>query len=112
MMYDDFDYGEVQAILQAADAEEPSHISSRLRSRIFSRLIQLEQEQGPLRVLSESRAAGEKLCVFEAAVAALPGNDLQARNPCAVCHARIVAERVEQAPIFWPGCPYARFCGH
>ncbi|MSV34766.1 MAG: hypothetical protein EXQ47_04110 [Bryobacterales bacterium] len=112
MMHDDFDNGEVRPILQAAEAEAPVHISSRLQSRIFSKLIQLEQEQGALRVLSESRAAGERLCIFETVVAALPSDDLQSRNPCAVCHARILGERVEQAPIFWPGCPYAKFCGH
>lgn len=111
-MHDDFNNDEVRVILQAAEAQVPVAVSSRLQSRIFSKLIQLEQEQGPLRVLSESRAAGEKLCVFEAVVAALPSTDLQSRNPCAVCHARVVAERVEHAPIFWPGCPYARFCGH
>lgn len=104
----------LQRILQAAEseAEAPTRVSSRLQSRIFSKLIQMEQEQGPLRMLSESRAAGEKLCVFEAAVAALPSSDLQSRNPCAVCHARVLGERVEQAPIYWPGCAYAKFCGH
>ncbi len=112
MMHDDFDSSEVRLILQAVEARAPVAASSRLQSRIYSKLIQLEQEQGPLRVLSESRAAGEKLCIFEAAVAALPSDDLQSRNPCAVCHARIVAERVERALIFWPGCPYAKFCGH
>ena len=115
MIHDDmYDNGEMQRILQAAEteAEVPGRMSSRLKSRILSKLIQLEQEQGPLRVLSESRAAGEKLCIFETAVATIPSNNLQSRNPCAVCHARILGERVEQAPIFWPGCPYSTFCGH
>lgn len=104
----------MQRLLRAAEteAEVPEAVSSRLQSRIFSKLIQLEQEQGPLRLLSETRDAGEQLCIFEAALAALPGENLQSRNPCAVCHARVLGERVERAPIFWPGCPYAKFCGH
>lgn len=111
-MYEEQDEGLMQRLLRLAEAEVPERVSSRLQSRIFSKLIELEQEQGPLRVLSESRTAGHKLCIFESVVAALPGDDLPSRNPCAVCHARILGERVEQAPIFWPGCPYAKFCGH
>lgn len=101
-------------VLRAAESEaaDAPRVSSRLQSRIFSRMIELEQEQGPLRTLSASREAGEKLCIFEAAVAALPSNDLQARNPCAVCHARLLGESVERAPVYWPGCAYAKFCGH
>ena len=91
--------------------DAPLRSSSRLKSRILSQLIRLEQEEGPLRVLSESRDAGAELCVFEHAVALLP-SELQSKNPCAVCHARILGEHVERAPIFWPGCPYSRFCGH
>jgi hypothetical protein len=30
-------------------------------------------------------------------------------NPCRVCHARVLGERLERAPIFWPGCPYSEF---
>jgi hypothetical protein len=90
----------------------PERASSRLKSRIFSQLIQAQQSEGPLRILSESRDAGEHLCVFEHSVAILPSEELQSRNPCAVCHARILGERIESAPIFWPGCAYARFSGH
>ena len=100
-------------IQQAADAAPaPEKTSSRLQSRLLSKLIELEQAEGPLRALPENRANGDRLCVFEQLVAALPSEDLQSRNPCAVCHARILGERVENAPIYWPGCPYAKFCGH
>jgi hypothetical protein len=101
-------------ILRAAEnaADAAPRVSSRLQSRIFSQLVELEQAQGPLRTLRESRSAGAQLCVFEAAVAALPSEDLQSRNPCAVCHARLLGERVERAPIYWPGCAYSTFCGH
>jgi len=96
----------------ADEAVAPEQASSRLKSRIYSGLVAAAQDAGPLRTLSESKADGEKLCVFEHAVAALPSTGLQSRNPCVVCHARLLAERVERAPIYWPGCPYARFCGH
>lgn len=92
--------------------EQPSGAPSRLKSRIFSKLVTLEQAEGPLRILSETRDSGESLCVFEHALALLPSDDLQSRNPCAVCHARVLGENVENAPIFWPGCAYSRFCGH
>jgi hypothetical protein len=86
--------------------------SSRLKSRILSKLLALQQAEGPLRILSESRDAGEQLCFFEHIVASLPSGHLQSKNPCAVCHARVLGETVEHAPIFWPGCPYSRYCGH
>ena len=98
---------------ESAEAEPvPADASSRLKSRILSRLIEVEQAEGPLRVLSVNRARGDALCVFEHMVASLPSEELQSRNPCAVCHARVLGERVENAPIYWPGCPYAQFCGH
>jgi hypothetical protein len=99
---------------QSAEETGPAQrtASSRLKSRILSTLLSLEQAEGQLRTLSETRDYGERLCVFEHAVALLPSDDLQSRNPCAICHARVLGERVENAPIFWPGCPYSRFCGH
>ncbi len=108
------DNDNLQPILLAAEnaADPAPRVSSRLQSRIFSKLIELEQAGGPLRTLSQSRNAGAKLCVFEAAVAALPSEDLQTRNPCSVCHARVLGERVERAPLYWPGCAYSTFCGH
>jgi hypothetical protein len=90
--------------------DAPEHASSRLKSRILSSLVALEQAEGPLRTLAESESAGGKLCVFERLVTLLPSEDLQSRNPCRVCHARILAENVENPPIYWPGCPYVRFC--
>jgi hypothetical protein len=100
-------------IRKAQDSVEvPVKASSRLKSRILTDLVRLEQAEGPLRILSDSQSAGESLCIFEKAVAILPSDNLQSRNPCEVCHARLLGERVENAPIFWPGCPYSRFCGH
>ena len=102
-----------QLLKRSADASRAGErASSRLQSKILSKLMEVEQAEGPLRVLSANRAQGDALCVFEHLVAALPSEDLQSRNPCNVCHARVLGERVENAPIYWPGCPYAQFCGH
>jgi hypothetical protein len=96
-------------ILAAEQRTKSPPAPSRLKSRILSTLIGLEQEQGPLRVLSESKAEGEPLCVFEHAVALLPSKNLQSRYPCNICHARILAENFENPPTYWPGCPYVAF---
>ena len=53
---------------------------------------------------------GRPLCVFEAVLSGAPaGQRVDSMNPCRVCHARILAEHLESAPIFWPHCPYASF---
>jgi hypothetical protein len=81
-----------------------------LKARIYSALVKRLSETGPLLSLTETKAAGSGLCVFEEAIAALPvGDRIGSMNPCRVCHARILAERVEHAPIFWPHCPYSAF---
>jgi hypothetical protein len=50
------------------------------------------------------------LCIFESALAVLPaGSGVRSMNPCRVCHARVLGERMNHAPIFWPGCPYSEF---
>jgi len=101
-----------ELLTASADASSAPAVSSRLKSRLLSQLVRLEQAQGPLRILSDNKMLGDTLCVFEEIIAAMPSSDLQSRYPCNVCHARVVAERVEKAPIYWPGCPYARYCGH
>jgi hypothetical protein len=30
-------------------------------------------------------------------------------NCCTVCHARLIGERVENAPLYWKHCPYSDF---
>jgi hypothetical protein len=100
-----------EQLAEAADAEDPSvRTPARLKSRIFSTLTANMAARGRLLNLSESHAGGRSLCVFEQALAVLPlGDDLKSRNPCRVCHARILGERLKWAPIFWPGCPYSEF---
>ena len=83
---------------------------SRLKSRIYSALQQKQAQTGPLLSVSETKAEGRHLCVFEELVHIAPVEEtLKCRNFCRVCHARAMAERWEDAPIFWPNCPYVKF---
>ncbi len=83
---------------------------STLKSRVFTALVRRQQQQGPLKTLSACRKAGETLCIFEQLVAIAPvGEPVKAKNPCEVCHARLLGEKVDDAPIWWAGCPYVQF---
>ena len=83
---------------------------SRLKSRIYSALVERQQSGGALMSLSEVKARGRKLCVFEELVQiATVGEAAKQPNFCRVCHARILAENIENAPVYWPGCPYGQF---
>lgn len=83
---------------------------SRLKSRIYSALVQRQAEEGPLLSLPEVKADGRKLCVFEDLVRISPvSEDLQQKNYCRICHGRLMGENIEGAPLFWSGCPYAQF---
>jgi hypothetical protein len=93
-------------------ASEPSEARapSRLKSRIYSVLMREQTARGPLLALAESQAAGRGLCVFEALVSATPtGEAVKRLNICEMCHARVLAEHAERAPIFWHNCPYVGF---
>jgi len=94
--------------LAAAGAAAPARAPARLKARIYSALVNRMAETGALRTLAASKADGGRLCVFEEAVALLPAG-AGSKNPCRICHARVLGERLERAPIFWPGCPYAEF---
>lgn len=90
----------------AADERAPA----RLKSKIYSALVSRMAEATPLLSLAATKETGAKLCIFEDAVAALPvGEQIGSKNLCRVCHARVLAERLEWAPIFWPACPYSQF---
>lgn len=83
---------------------------ARLTSRIYSAVVARMSETGSLLDLRSTKEAGRHLCVFETAVTLLPlGTDVQSMNPCRICHARVLGERMKHAPIFWPGCPYSEF---
>ena len=103
---------DVQDLIASAASPEPLDVRapSVLKSRIYSRLVQEQASTGPLLSLPETKASGAKLCIFEELVSIAPvGDAVKAKNCCRVCHARVVAERVERAPIYWPHCPYVRF---
>jgi hypothetical protein len=97
--------------LAAADREPAAtRAPARLTSKVYSAVLSRMAESGPLEDLLRTKEAGGRLCVFETALTMLPiGTDVRSRNPCRVCHARVLGERMEHAPIFWPGCPYAEF---
>jgi hypothetical protein len=83
---------------------------SRLKSRLYSALVREQQKSGPLLQIGESKAAGGKLCVFEELMRVTKaGGKVAAANYCSVCHARVLAEQIENAPIYWSGCPYVAF---
>ena len=93
---------------QCSDAELPA-ASSRLKSQLYSRMIATQELNGPLVQLGESKARGRELCVFEQIMAAVPMKHLQEYQYCKICHARVLGEAVDNAPVFWPNCPYAEF---
>jgi hypothetical protein len=83
---------------------------SRMKSRIYSALVLAAQQNAPLCTLHESKASGRGLCVFEELVRIAPlGEAAERVNWCRGCHARIAGEHLENAPIYWPNCPYVRF---
>lgn len=97
-----------------AQATEPAaeEAPNRVQSRVYSALMRAAEAEGPLCTLAESKDAGHGLCVFEELVRITPlGEKPQRFNYCRICHARVLAETVENAPIYWPHCPYVRFQG-
>ena len=98
--------------LAAADEDEgeTEQVPARLQSRIYSALVSQQAAAGSLLSLLETKTAGHGLCIFEQALASAPvGQRAKAMNPCRVCHARLLAEHLDRAPIYWPSCPYAEF---
>jgi hypothetical protein len=96
--------------LAATTGAMPEHAPATLKSKIYSALVARMSTSGPLLDLAETKASGGRLCVFENALTVLPaGMEVGSMNPCRVCHARVLGERVKHAPIFWPGCPYSEF---
>src|SRR5437867_2061625 len=79
---------------------------ARFKSRLYSALVAEQAAAGPLRSLPATEAAGRELCVFERVLQIVPNERIVSMNPCRVCHARVLAERFESPPIYWPHCPY------
>jgi hypothetical protein len=96
-----------ELLARKASLEAAPPAPSSLKSRIYTRLLQRQSESGPLMSLSEVQAG---LCVFEKMIAISPlGDRIKRFNPCSVCHARVLAEHLEHAPIYWGNCPYTGF---
>ncbi|MEO7205529.1 MAG: hypothetical protein ABI145_01795 [Steroidobacteraceae bacterium] len=104
------DQNEHLARLLSLALEQEESASSRLKSRLYTALVRATQETGTLQTLTQSKAAGRDLCAFETLVQIAPIGD-KAKAPffCWTCHARIMGEHWENAPVFWEGCPYAAF---
>lgn len=96
--------------LLAQPEESAERAPSSLKARLYSALIQKQQESGPLATLSATVASGHGICVFEKLLQIAPVGE-KAKSPffCQVCHARILAEHLDNPPIFWPHCPYVQF---
>ncbi|MFN7920068.1 MAG: hypothetical protein U0Q16_08230 [Bryobacteraceae bacterium] len=96
---------------EASDGSaEGEKAPAKLRSRIFSRMNLEQAKDGPLASVTESKAEGRELCVFEEMMRVAPvGEAVRELNYCRVCHARVLGERMDDAPIWWAGCPYAEF---
>ncbi len=89
------------------DLMEATRAPSRLKSKVYSALLQQQAESGPLMSLTEAHVGGRRLCVFEQLVRIAPvGETVKSLNICRVCHARVLAENFEDPPIYWCGCPY------
>jgi hypothetical protein len=83
---------------------------SRLKSRLYSALVRQQETSGPLLSLTETARTGLELCVFEGLWEHLPiGERAKSFNCCSICHARVLGERIERAPIYWGSCPYVAF---
>jgi hypothetical protein len=83
---------------------------AQLKSKVYSSIVTQMAQSGRLLDLTDVAHAGGHLCVFEQALTIVPvGSDVRSMNPCRICHARVLGERLEHAPIFWPGCPYSEF---
>jgi hypothetical protein len=81
-----------------------------LKARIYTALVRAQQKDGPLESLTLTKSAGRQLCVFEELVNIAPvGAAANSTFQCTACHARILAEHLENPPIWWPHCPYAGF---
>jgi len=106
----DWDEELFRAVCNSAETASEERAPSRVKARVYSAIIREQQETGPLQSLSETRASGHGLCVFESLVQIAPIGE-KAKSPffCWTCHARLLAEHVEDAPIFWMNCPYVTF---
>ncbi len=100
----------LRSLLPAEDSDVEIKAPARLKARLYSALVREQQASGPLMGLSQTEVSGRGLCIFEKLVQISPIGE-KAKEPffCWRCHARVLAERFEGAPIYWANCPYADF---
>jgi hypothetical protein len=104
--------GELLTMPAVSPESDAPRAPSKLKSRIYSALVEDQAAAGPLLSLTETKTGGHALCIFEELVQISPvGESLKQKNCCRVCHARVLAERIERAPVWWPNCPYVLFQG-
>ena len=98
-------------VAASRDTSQNMRAPSRLKSRVYSRLMLEQASQEPIQSLTRTKHEECRgLCVFEELVQIVPiGEPAKSVNYCRVCHARILAEHLENPPIWWPNCPYADF---
>lgn len=89
------------------DLSRPERAPARLKAKVYSALVREQAKTGPLMSFTATKAGGHELCVFEELVRIAPLSErAKSSNICRVCHARLLAEHFENAPIYWGGCPY------
>ncbi len=108
----DFEFGSLFSQLRATPEEASARAPSSLKARLYSALVRSQQESGPLASLDATVASDHGICIFEKLVQIAPvGEKAKSRFFCQVCHARVLAEKFDSPPIFWPHCPYVEFKG-
>ncbi|HBY64196.1 MAG TPA: hypothetical protein DEH78_30610 [Solibacterales bacterium] len=101
-----------ERLARESDEERPeeTRVPARLLSRTYTAMVDAQQQSGPLLDVSQTKKDGHSLCVFEELVEIAPaGQAAKQMFHCRVCHARVLAEHLEHAPIWWPHCPYSEF---
>lgn len=100
----------IERIADGVELSHSEHAPADLKARLYSALVRQQTQTGPLLSLTETNALGRQLCVFEHLIRIAPlGERAKSLNICRVCHARVLAEHIENAPIYWSGCPYVAF---
>jgi hypothetical protein len=96
--------------LLATPDDQPQKAPASLKARLYTAFIREQQKTGRLASLNTTVAAGHDICVFEKLVQIWPvGEAAQSPFFCTTCHARVLAEMLDNPPIFWPHCPYSEF---
>jgi len=100
----------IERIADRVGLDESGAAPRHLRAKLYSALVQQQAKTGRLMSLTAIGSGGRRLCIFEKLVQIAPvGEATKSLNFCRVCHARVLAERVDNPPIYWSGCPYVEF---